>query len=442
MRYYVISAMLLSLAALALRYASIGLLAYYWVSLMSVQQLMWSQSSIRFAFIIAMGVLIGYLVSSSDRRLSWSFPFTVCVLLGGWTTITTIFALDPAHSFEGLVEYLKILLMMLLMSGIVKSRSILHALCWVICISIGYYAIKYGGTTMVGSGIFVVRSGVISPIVSDTNQLARSFVFVIPIMTFLYIHSPWKSIRLIILSVACLAVIGLIGTNSRGGFVAFVAMLPFVWLQTKRKIATLLFGALALLAGQMALSEERLQFWTGRIHSIESYESDPSFQGRRVQWEYALELADARLTGGGFGSDLRAERHDGKSREARAYHSNYFQMLGDHGWPGLILYIILLISTWRLGNAIIKQAGEETDLLWARDLVAMVKSCMVAYMVGGLVITHAYYEPFYVLVALLTAARGIMERQISASDLPCVPAFAEGPSAPGAARAPAREEGA
>jgi hypothetical protein len=114
MRDYVISAVLLALAGLALPYASIGLLAYYWVSFMSVQHLMWEGSDIRFTMVIAIGVLLGYLISVSDKRLFWSLPFTICLLLAIWTAITTIFAISPSHSFTDLLEYLKILLMMFL----------------------------------------------------------------------------------------------------------------------------------------------------------------------------------------------------------------------------------------------------------------------------------------------------------------------------------------
>lgn len=413
MRDYVISATLLALAGLALPYASLGLVVYYWISFMSIQNLMWESTSIRFALIVAASTLLGYLISVTDRRIFWSFPFTVCLSLTAWMCVTTLFAISPGSSVQGFIDYLKIIAMMILTAGIVKSRVTLHALCWIICISIGYYAVKYGAAVVTGSNVFVVRSGINSPILSDTNQLARAFVFIIPILVYLYSQSPWKSVRCTIAVVFILSIMGMVGTNSRGGFVAFACVLGFLCWQGRRKVSMILIGGVIVFIAISIVPSERWEFWSDRINTIESYEDDPSFQVRVVQWKYAIELADARLTGGGFLSDLLPTRYDGGAREPRAYHSNYFEMLGDHGWPGLALYIMLLISTWRLGSAVMSQTRNHPDLYWAHDLATMIKASMVGYAAGGLVIAHAYYEPFYVLVALLTVLKGIVQRQTS-----------------------------
>jgi hypothetical protein len=75
--------------------------------------------------------------------------------------------------------------------------------------------------------------------------------------------------------------------------------------------------------------------------------------------------------------------------------------------------MLVLISTWRLASSVMAQTRDLADLTWARDLAAMIKASMAGHVVGGLVIAHAYYEPFYVLVALLTILKGMVQRQKS-----------------------------
>ncbi|HEX6111634.1 MAG TPA: O-antigen ligase family protein, partial [Geminicoccaceae bacterium] len=183
--------------------------------------------------------------------------------------------------------------------------------------------------------------------------------------------------------------------------------------QTRHRMLVLVLLGFVVAAAFSVVSESRWDFWSARMESIRSYEEDPSFQGRLIQWDYAIKLANERLTGGGFASDLLARRYDGGTREPRAYHSNYFQMLGDHGWPGLVLYVVALVSTWRLGGRVIELTRDHPELSWANMLAAMIRASMVGYVVGGLVIAHAYYEPFYVLVSMLTVLKGLALGELS-----------------------------
>src|SRR5690606_25370785 len=116
----------------------------------------------------------------------------------------------------------------------------------------------------------------------------------------------------------------------------------------------------------------------------------------------------------------------------KEFHSNYFQALGEHGWPGLALYLLLLLLTWRLGSNIIKLCRGRPELYWARDLAVMLQAALVAYAVGGITITHAFWEPFYLFIALLTVTRSLVRKELESRSPRVQPYAAPAPLAAGA----------
>ena len=87
-------------------------------------------------------------------------------------------------------------------------------------------------------------------------------------------------------------------------------------------------------------------------------------------------------------------------------HSIYFQILGEHGYIGLLLYIIFWISTYSLAGKIIKQTATITNLNWANSLASMAKVSLIGFSVGGAFLSLAYWDlPFYIMVILICTSR-------------------------------------
>ena len=82
-------------------------------------------------------------------------------------------------------------------------------------------------------------------------------------------------------------------------------------------------------------------------------ESDGSFRSRVRVWEVSFNVAiDRPLFVAGFASTeslkvyTKYRAYDNPTTSSVA-HSVYFQLMGDFGFVGLILYIILLIVAWQ-----------------------------------------------------------------------------------------------
>ncbi len=135
--------------------------------------------------------------------------------------------------------------------------------------------------------------------------------------------------------------------------------------------------------------------------------------GRINAWGWRYNVALDRPLGGGFemGTTSVFARYTPDPTIpviARAAHSIYFQMLGEHGFLGLALFLLLWILVWRDASWIIRQSRNQKELRWASDLARMIQVSLVGYFVGGAFLSLAYYDvPYNLLVALvLTRSAG------------------------------------
>ena len=132
--------------------------------------------------------------------------------------------------------------------------------------------------------------------------------------------------------------------------------------------------------------------WHDRMATIETYEEDESAQGRLSAWTYMYEQALNSPVGAGF------EAYAGHSKDA---HSIYFETLGEHGFIGLGLFLMLGIFTWRSGGWVIRNVKNYEDMGWAGDLASMIQVSMMGYAVSGAFLGLAYFDLYYHLVALI-----------------------------------------
>jgi probable O-glycosylation ligase (exosortase A-associated) len=176
------------------------------------------------------------------------------------------------------------------------------------------------------------------------------------------------------------------------------------------------------------------------MNTINDYQEDASAQGRINAWKMAWNLAvDRVLIGGGFNvymPDVFARY--APIPEARAAHSIYFQVLGEHGFVGLFLFLLIWILTWSHAKKIVRAVGRDPELSWARELALMVQVSLVGYAVGGAFLSLAYFDlPYDLMICIVVTSAIIRQRAASATGpLPAsTPALNGAPSA-GAASAP------
>jgi probable O-glycosylation ligase (exosortase A-associated) len=162
-----------------------------------------------------------------------------------------------------------------------------------------------------------------------------------------------------------------------------------------------------------------------RMETIQTWEEDNSASERVRAWNNAIDLANTRFIGGG----MRALIFWG----SRDSHSIYFGMLGEHGWVGLGMFVLLLYFTWRSASWVIRNTKRRKDLVWARDLAAMVQVSQIGYMSAGAFLGLQYFDLFYHLLAIVVMTRLLVETRLAEAETP-VPdtSTADNPVAEGA----------
>lgn len=130
--------------------------------------------------------------------------------------------------------------------------------------------------------------------------------------------------------------------------------------------------------------------------------------GRINAWWMAFNLASERFLGGGFEiyNSMTFARYAPDPADVHAAHSIYFQVLGEHGFVGLVLYLLLGMFSWRLASQVQQRAATSPDKDWITRFALMAKVSIVGFAVGGAFLSLAYFDlPYYLPVTLLAMYR-------------------------------------
>jgi putative inorganic carbon (hco3(-)) transporter len=274
---------------------------------------------------------------------------------------------------------------------------------WVLAASVGFYGIKGGLFVLATGGAYKVF-GPDQTFIGDNNAMALALVMAVPLLRYLQLHSVNKWAKRGCLAGLVLCVISALGSYSRGALLALLAMGVFLWVKGKNRGVMLLFAALALPLISFMPDE-----WMDRMNTIKDYDEDRSALGRISAWWMAWNLARDRFPiGGGFEiwSDSAFAKYSPTPEFVHAAHSIYFQVLGEHGFVGLFLFLCIFFAAFLTGSSIIRLAKAVPELVWAVDLAKMCQVSLIAFAVGGAFLSLSYYDfPYYIAAVMVVLKR-------------------------------------
>jgi len=411
MRDIILAAFLFGSVPFILWRPTIGVFLWLWVSVMSPHRLTWGFAyDYSFAQLIAIATLVGMLFSREPKRLPVTPVTVVLFLLIVWMNVTTLFCLDIDLSYSMWERVMKIQLMIFVSLYLLHSKQHVQVLIWVVAGSVASFGVKGGVFTLQGGGEDRVW-GPTGSFIEENNALALATIMTIPLLYILFRQATKRWLRWSLLAAMVLCGFSALGSYSRGAFVAIAAMIGVLWWKSRRKVVTGIVLA-TLVPFAIAFMPEK---WEERMWSIQNYEQDTSAMGRINAWMMAVNLANDRpLVGGGF--EIYNKRVFGRYApdpdDVHAAHSIYFQMLGEHGYVGLMLFLLLWILVWRDTWWVIKHSRSHSELQWALDLARMTQMSLVGYAVGGAFLNLAYYDVPYNLLVALVLTRILVEKEI------------------------------
>lgn len=377
----------------------VGVLLFTWVSLMNPHRLTYGAAyDFPFAAVIVGVTLAGLFISNKKKHFPINSLTITLMLFMLWMSFTTLFALEPARASHEWSRVIKTMSLFGVIALTINSKKEIQAFAWVVGLSIGFFGFKGGLFTILTGG----NSHVYGPegsYISDNNALALAMITAAPIIWYLWMSEKRMLIKLPLLMLTLLTTLSVVGSYSRGAILGGAVMLLFLILKSKNKFGTGVALVIIVPVALMTMPEQ----WFDRMHSIDNYATDLSALGRINAWRFAINLASTHILGGGFecftNRQFLAYAPDPYNQHAA--HSIYFQVLGEHGFVGLGLFLLFAVLAWRTGTRIAQFCKGHKELEWASSLAAMCQVSMIGFLVGGAFLTLAYYDLFYDIVAVL-----------------------------------------
>lgn len=394
-------AVVVALVPVAVLRPWIGFLAYTWLSFMVPHRLVGGAvANFPLAKVIALATLVGLLFTGERHPLPRRRELLILVAFWLVCVCSTVFvALQPERAWDQLEQFSKIVLMTFVALVLFRDRRKLRWWLVVIALSIGSLAIG-GGSYAIATGFATLLFGPPGSIVGDNNSLGFALTIVLPLFALLAIGEDRPWLQRLLLVGFFFTLVAVVATYSRGSFVGLCVVVPLVLFLVPRRDLIVTTCAAALTVAALAPMP-----WWERVATITpaAYRDTRSGAQRMNSWYVAWRLAtDHPLLGAGFSpfSPEVYERYLPGHSDYHDAHNHFLQVLAEHGFIGLLLFLALLASVvGRLWHAV---SAPPTDArrAWVKPIAQMVLLSVVAYVIGGIFINSPYFELLYQLIAV------------------------------------------
>lgn len=400
-------------------------LIYAYVDIVSPQRLSYFLlNSIPLSLILFALAFLGFLIGDDKKDVRVSPRWFLLILLLGYCGYTTSVAAEPVAALDKWNWVWKALVFAAFLPLTLRTKLRIEALVLTMVLCASALIVTGGIKTAAGGGGY----GSLVILIDDNSGLFEGSIIscvaitIIPLILWLAKHGTifkpdWKvSLYAAALIFACLLIP--VGTQARTGVVC-IGVLGILLLRYAR-YRMLYLGAVALI-GLAAIPFLPSSF-TDRADTIKNYKADESASTRLAVWAWTWEYVKEHPMGGGFEVYRQNRiRYDMAHKESpdepmpvdapatkeivdqgRAFHSSYFEMLGEQGFPGLIMWLIIQLGgVWRM-EVITRMYRKRNrpDEAWVAPLATALQNSQIIYLVGSLFVGIAFQAYFFMLTAL------------------------------------------
>jgi probable O-glycosylation ligase (exosortase A-associated) len=410
---------LLALVGMGFKRPFLFVLAYVYVDIVSPQRLTYILLNSIPVSLILVCLAVGAWAMFDDKRDTRVAPRQILLaMLLIYCGITTSQADFPLEAFNKWSWVWKALAFAIFLPLTLRTRLRIEALVLFMVLSAASIIIVGGVKTLAGGGGYGELN-----LMMDSNSglyegsiLSTVAIAIIPLIAWLVrygtIYVPDWRVRGFAgaLIFACLLIP--VGTQARTGLIC-IGVLGVTFLrQTKRRVLYLgAIGAAALIAVPLLPAS-----FTTRMNTIQGYQADSSASTRIAVWQWTIGYAREHPFGGGFDAyrqnKLRIVKHGVATGEpqdtstvveydqARAYHSSYFEMLGEQGYPGLALWLVIHLTGLLRMEVLRARYRKSEEDGWIASLAIALQQGHLIYLIGSLFVGIAFQPFVYMLVGL------------------------------------------
>ena len=422
MRDLALIAFLLGLLGLGFRRPFLFVLAYVYVDIVSPQRLAYYLlNAVPVSLICVLLAVGGWAVADDKRGARFGVRQGLMLTLLGYCCWTTYTADFPVEALTKWAWVWKSLAFALFLPLTLRTRLRIEALTLFLILSASSIIVVGGIKTVVSGGGY----GVLNLMVDNNSGLYESStisavaVAILPLLIWLarhgtiYPRSPLVTAYASALGFACLLIP--VGTQARTGIICIGVLAVLMLRSVKRRLLYIAGLGIAVAVAVPLLPAS----YTQRMDTIQGYQADTSASTRIAVWKWTLDYIGRHPFGGGFEAYRQnrlvidqtstTQTAGGETVSTtvaydagRAYHSSYFEMLGEQGYPGLLLWLTLhllgLLRTEVVRRKWSKAAG--TDDRWIAPLATALQQAHIVYLAGAAFVGIAFQPFIYMLVGL------------------------------------------
>ncbi|MFW2853079.1 putative O-glycosylation ligase, exosortase A system-associated [Sphingomonas sp. TX0543] len=408
---------LVALLGMGLRKPFLFVLAYVYIDIVSPQRLTYMLLNSVPISLIAVALAVGGWLIFDDKRDSRFAPRQALILLlmlyCGITTRTADF---PAEALEKWDWVWKALIFAAFLPLTLRTRLRIEALLLFMTLSAASIIIVGGIKTLASGGGY----GELNLMVANNSGLYEGSIIsavaicLIPIVLWLARYgtlfgTDWRVKAFAAgLAFACLLIP--VGTSARTGLLCIALLAVLTLREVKRRMLYLAALGLAAVIAVPFLPSA----FSDRMATIKTYQADESASTRLAVWQWTWDYAKTHPFGGGFNAyiqnriryDTVAVKGSGASTtlqrnltvdKSRAYHSSYFEMLGEQGYPGLALWLLIsVIGIVRM--EVLRRRFRDGELAWGGALAGALQHAHLIYLLGGAFVGIAFQPFIYMLI--------------------------------------------
>ncbi|MGJ8694430.1 MAG: putative O-glycosylation ligase, exosortase A system-associated [Thalassotalea sp.] len=402
----------------AIKRPFIALALWVWSAL--VPPHVWSfgglATSIRWNFLFALITIFGFFFNKIKKNPA-SGLLVVGLIFFFHTTITTLVNYgDGPYNWLRWDWFMRVILLFVFLCLMLRKQLHFEAIAWAVALSFSFKAFIEGAKVLSSGGGHNIFG--LTPGFNDNNLSALAALMGIAFLLFLI--DQYKNnitLKYPLLGLLFFNVLFVLGSDSRGGFVGLVILGIFYLMKTKHKFRV---GFIQLIIGLVAINLMSAD-WFERMDTISEAEQDGSFMGRVVSWKLAILMAiRSPIVGGGFDSAFTNRATVDNlmldwdmvsfipshtlefGDKVYVAHSIYFQVLADHGFIGLFLYLLMMFMAYVSLATIMKKSPID----WHKNLAEKLKLGLVVFMVSGAALSSAYNDLIFTILGC-TAALGV-----------------------------------
>ncbi|MEY2927725.1 MAG: hypothetical protein RL367_2202 [Pseudomonadota bacterium] len=410
------------LFALGFRRPFLFMLVYAYIDIVAPQRLTYSLlNTVPVSLIAAILAVGGWLVSKDSRDARIAPRQVLMLLLLGYCWLTTSQADFPLDALDKWGWVWKALFIAAFLPLTLTTRLRIEALALCMTFSASFIIIVGGIKTVVGGGGYGtlnLASG--DSGLYESSTISAVAICIIPLILYLrkygtvFPTDKWVNLFCAALVFACLTIP--VGTSARTGLVCIVTLAFLALRASKKRFRYLFWGGVALALVVPNLPATYLK----RMETITNPKADQSAGTRLAVWAWTWNYVQDHPFGGGFqaykGNKIRIEviKEEGSAGQteieatvardkARAYHSAYFEMLGEQGFPGLAMWLaIQLIGLIRMQvlRARYLKNGTDESRRWIGAMAEALQHGQIIYLTGALFIGIAFQPYIFMLIAL------------------------------------------